>query len=147
MKLYLASDHAGFELKEALLPYLRERGFDVEDLGPSTYEKGDDYPDTLASLARAIAEHKDSKGIAIGHSGEGEAMTLNRMKGVRAAVYYGTASEILTLSREHNDANVLSLGAHFLSQEDAKSAIILWLTTNFSGEERHIRRIAKLDHG
>ena len=144
-KIYLASDHAGFELKEALVAFLTERNFQVEDLGPHTYEKADDYPDTIAPLARAVAGEKGALGIALGMSGQGEAMVANRYKGVRAAVYYGGPQEILTLSRQHNDANVLSLGAKFLSQEAAKDAVILWVMTDFSGEERHARRIAKLD--
>lgn len=144
-KVYIASDHAGYELKEALIAFLEERGFDAEDLGPLTYEKDDDYPDTIAPLARAIAEDKNALGIAIGASGQGEAIVCNRYKGVRAAVYYGGNKEILKLSREHNNANVLSLGAKFISQEEAKEAALEWLTTDFSGEERHVRRVAKLD--
>ncbi|MDE1924614.1 MAG: RpiB/LacA/LacB family sugar-phosphate isomerase [Patescibacteria group bacterium] len=144
-KVYIASDHAGFELKEALTAFLTERGFSVEDLGPFTYDKDDDYPDTIAPLARAIADDKAAFGIAIGMSGQGEAMACNRYKGARAAVYYGGNKDILKLSREHNNANVLSLGAKFLSQEEAKEAALEWLNTGFSGEERHARRIAKLD--
>ena len=143
-KIYIASDHAGFELKEALVPYLVERGYEVADMGPATFNKDDDYPDTIGSLARAVADDKASCGIALGHSGQGEAMAANRMPGVRAAVYYGGAKEVLTLSRQHNDANILSLGAHFVSQEEAKEAVLVWLTTDFTYEERHVRRIAKL---
>lgn len=143
-KVFLASDHAGFELKEALLPFLRERGYEVEDLGPATFEKEDDYPDTIGMLARAVADDKKSFGIAIGASGQGEAMAANRTPGVRAAVFYGGDTELLKLSRQHNDANILSLGARFISQEAAKSAVLLWLQTEFSGEERHVRRIQKL---
>lgn len=145
-KIYLASDHAGFELKEALLPFLTERGFMPEDLGPFTHEPEDDYPDTITPLARKIASEPGSFGIAIGGSGQGEAMVCNRFKGVRAAVYYGGKPEILKLSREHNDANVLSLGARFLNIEEAKTAVLEWLGANFSGDERHARRIQKLDN-
>lgn len=144
-KVFLASDHAGFELKEALISFLGERGFEVEDLGPKTYDKNDDYPDTIAPLARAVATNPGSVGIAIGMSGQGEAIVCNRHKGIRAAVYYGAHQEVLTLSRQHNDANVLSLGAKFLTQEEAKEAVVQWLATDFSGEERHRRRIAKID--
>jgi ribose 5-phosphate isomerase B len=146
-KVFIASDHAGFELKEVLTAFLSERGFSVEDVGPPTFEKDDDYPSTMAPLARAVADEENAgaAGIAIGLSGQGEAMALNRTKGVRAAVYYGGPAEVLTLSRQHNDANVLSLSAKFLTHEQAKDAAILWLTTNFSGDERHARRIKKLD--
>jgi len=144
-KVFLASDHAGFELKEALVSLLIERGYDVEDLGPATLDPDDDYPDYCLQLGRKVAEHKGTFGIVIGGSGQGEAIAANRFKGVRAAVYYGGNEKIITLSREHNDANVLSFGARFVSVEDAKKAALLWLMTEFSGEERHLRRINKLD--
>ncbi|HWB34070.1 MAG TPA: RpiB/LacA/LacB family sugar-phosphate isomerase [Candidatus Paceibacterota bacterium] len=143
-KIFLASDHAGYEMKEALTPFLAERGYEVEDLGPHTLDPNDDYPDYLGSLGRNVAENKGSFGIGIGHSGQGEAMAVNRTPGARAAVYYGGPEEVITLSRQHNDANVLSLGAHFISIDDAKKAVALWLATPFSGEERHVRRIQKL---
>lgn len=144
MKIFLASDHAGFELKEALIPYLKERGYEFEDLGPFTNDPGDDYPDTVLPVALRLTEHKDALGIVIGGSGQGEAMACNRIHGVRAAVYYGGNKQVLTLSREHNNANVLSLGARLMSQEEAKEAVELWLKTPYSGEERHARRIQKL---
>ena len=144
-KVFLASDHAGYELKEALGTFLTERGYEVDDLGPASFDPADDYPDTIGPLARAIAGDKTAFGIAIGGSGQGEAMVCNRMPGVRAAVYYGGNKEIITLSRQHNDANVLSLGARFVSQEEAKEAVLLWLETPASLEERHVRRIAKLN--
>ena len=144
-KVYLASDHAGFDLKEALMPFLKERGYEVEDLGPFTLETNDDYPDTIMPLALRIANEQTAKGIAIGASGQGEAMVCNRIHGVRAAVFYGGDSAILTLSREHNNANVLCLGARMQSQAAAKSSVELWLTTEFSNEERHARRIQKLN--
>lgn len=145
MKIYLASDHAGFELKEALMPYLVERGFVLEDMGPSTLEPHDDYPDHITPLALKVAGEKGSLGIAIGGSGQGEAMAANRIKGVRATVFYGGNREVLKVSREHNNANILSLGARFVSADDAKEAVVLWLSTPFSGDERHVRRIKKLD--
>ena len=145
-KIFLASDHAGFELKEALLPFLSERGFVVSDLGPNTLDPNDDYPDYLSQLGRDVAENKGSFGIGIGGSGQGEAMAANRIVGVHAAVYYGHSEEVLKLSRQHNDANILSLGARMMSIDEAKEAVMLWLMTDFSGDERHMRRIAKLDH-
>lgn len=144
MKVYIASDHAGFALKQSLVVFLRAEGNDVEDLGPSIYIEEDDYPDTIAPLAQHVAQNKGSFGIAIGGSGQGEAIVCNRVPGVRAAVYYGGSHEILTLSREHNDANVLSLGARFVSEAEAHEAVSLWLKTPCSGDERHVRRINKL---
>jgi ribose 5-phosphate isomerase B len=155
-KIYLASDHAGFELKEALISFLRERGHTIEDIGPATLEPQDDYPDYILPMAAKVAEERGSFGIGIGASGQGEAMVANRVKGARAAVYYGLPAmpahagqaggkdDILKLSREHNDANILSIGARFVSAEEAKHAVELWLGTPFSREERHVRRIAKL---
>ena len=144
-KIFLASDHAGFELKEALIAFLRERNYEVEDLGPATLDPNDDYPDYLMNLGRYVANERGAMGIGIGGSGQGEAMAANRIKGARAAVYYGGSDEIVKLSREHNDANILSLGARFVSQEEAKRAVELWLSTPFSNDERHVRRIKKLD--
>ncbi len=146
MKIFLASDHAGFALKESLLPFLREQGFEVEDMGPAALVEGDDYSDYIMPLAQKVAKHKGAFGIIMGGSGQGEAVAANRIAGARAAVYYAVNPDILKLSREHNDANILSLGARFISVEEAKEAALLWLHTNFSGDERHARRIAKLDH-
>lgn len=145
MKVFIASDHAGFELKEALSIFLRERGVEVEDIGPFALDPKDDYPDYILPMAAKVAQNKGTFGIGIGASGQGEAMVANRVKGARAAVYYGYLDEILKLSREHNDANILSIGARFVKPEQAKAAVALWLGTNFSGEERHVRRISKLD--
>lgn len=146
MKIYLGSDHAGYELKETLKAYLSKNDYEVEDLGPHEYIETDDYPDFVRPVAERVAEEPESRGIVIGKSGEGEAMCANRIKGARAAVYYGHEPEILKLSREHNDANVLALASGFLlTDEDVKSAVELWLKTPFSGAERHKRRIAKLD--
>lgn len=144
-KIYLASDHAGFELKETFAAHLRERGYEVEDVGPLAFDPQDDYPDYILPMAAKVAGDRGSFGIGIGASGQGEAIVANRLKGVRAAVYYGGSDEIIRLSRQHNDANVLSLGAKFLSADEAKAAAILWLETPFSNEERHARRIKKID--
>lgn len=144
-KLFLASDHAGFELKNALAAFLREQGHEVEDLGPHALDPGDDYPDFIKPLAERVAGTPGAMGVALGGSGEGEAMAADRVPGARAAVYYGGDLNIIRLSREHNDANILSLGARFLTPEQAKEAVALWLATPFSGEERHVRRIEKLD--
>ena len=145
-KVYFASDHAGFELKNVLVQFVQDMGHEVLDFGPHAVDPQDDYPDFCIPLARQVASEAGSLGIVLGMSGQGEAMAVNRIVGCRAVVYYGGAEEILTLSREHNNANVLSLGAHFLSEEIAKHSVGLWLGGRFSGEERHARRIAKLDH-
>lgn len=144
MKIYIASDHAGFELKAKLIEFLQLRDIEVEDMGPAVYDEQDDYPDTIAPLAKKIAADKDSLGIAIGGSGQGEAIVCNRLPGVRAAVYYGGDVSVVPLTRRHNNANVLSLGSRFVTEEEAREATELFLETQFSGEERHIRRITKL---
>lgn len=146
MTIYLASDHAGFALKEELRGFLIAEGYDVVDLGPSRYDEKDDYPDFALPVARKVAEDPaHTRGIVLGGSGEGEAMAANRVRGVRAAVWYGKNDRIITLSREHNDANVLAIGARFVSAEEAKNAVKLWLETPFSADARHVRRLAKLE--
>lgn len=145
MKIFLGTDHAGFELKEKLKAYLIELGYEIQDMGNFIYDKQDDYPDFIPLVAGKVAEDPEhSRGIVLGGSGQGEAMVANRIKGVRAAVVYNYNEDIVKLSREHNDANILSLGARFLSEEEAKKIVKLWLETPFSNEERHKRRICKL---
>ncbi len=144
--LYVASDHAGFELKEKLKVFLVDFGYEVKDLGAFSYDEKDDYPDFILPAALAVADNPEkNRAIILGGSGQGEAMAANRVKGVRAAVLYKYDENIIKLSREHNDANILSLGARFLDEEDAKKAVKLWLETPFSEDERHKRRIGKLD--
>lgn len=145
MKIYIGTDHAGFELKEAIVSFLNELGHEVEDLGAHSYDTLDDYPDFIRPVAKKVAKEPESRGIILGGSGQGEAMCANRVKGARAAVYYGGTVDIVVLSREHNDANILSLGARFIETSEAKEVVRLWLNTPFSGEEKHSRRIAKLD--
>lgn len=148
MKIYLASDHAGFNLKEVLKKFLADLDYETKDFGAFEYNEKDDYPDFIREVAMAVANDPErSRGLVLGMSGQGEAMAANRFKNVRAAVYYGGASEIIKLSREHNNANILSLGARFLSEEEAKNAVKLWLETKFIGEERHVRRLGKMDKG
>lgn len=144
MKVVLASDHAGFELKKALVEFLKLLGHEAIDMGPHTMDAQDDYPDFILPLAREVSAG-GCVGVIMGGSGEGEAMAANRVKGVRAAVYYGGNLDIIKLMREHNDANVLSLGARFMETGDAEDALRMFLDTPFTGEERHVRRIAKLD--
>lgn len=145
MKVFIASDHAGFELKAVLSQMLLSDGHDVVDCGPAEYAPSDDYPLTIKKVPEMLTQDPEAFGIVIGGSGEGEAMECNRYKGVRAVVYYGGSIEIVRLSREHNNANVLSLAARFLNQIEAQNAVREWLATPFSGDERHVRRIAELD--
>ncbi|NCS99085.1 RpiB/LacA/LacB family sugar-phosphate isomerase [Candidatus Parcubacteria bacterium] len=151
--IHIGADHAGYELKEILKLFLERKGYNVIDHGADEYDEDDDYPDFIFPVAQNVALDTDSKGIVLGGSGQGEAIAANRVKGVRAVVFNGqyqpidgreVPEEIVT-ARQHNDANVLSLGARFLSEEEAKEAVDLWLETGFSGEERHLRRIKKLD--
>lgn len=150
MKIFFGTDHAGFELKEALVAFVRdELGHEIEDMGAFAYDERDDYPDFISKVAVRVGAEPDARGIVrgliLGGSGQGEAMVANRVKGVRAAVYYGGNTDILKRSREHNDANVLSLGARFISEEEAKEAVRVWLAAPFSDEARHRRRIQKID--
>jgi len=146
MKILLGADHAGFELKEEIKKFIRESGHDVEDMGAHELRQDDDYPEILAPLALKVAEDSEHlKAIVIGGSGQGEAIICNRFPGVRAIVYYGGSLDIIKLSREHNNSNVLSLGARCLNLEEAKNAVKLWLETDFSNDERHVRRNAQLD--
>ena len=160
MKVYFAADHAGFDLKNTLMNFVRgDLGHEVEDCGAYEKDPNDDYPEIIAgacrSIVRDVLEGIECRGIILGASGQGEAMAANRFNGVRAAVYYGGAGsqtdaggmslDMLTSIRSHNDSNVLSLGARFLSEQDAKHAVRAWLTTPFTGDDRHVRRIGKLD--
>jgi ribose 5-phosphate isomerase B len=159
MKVFFAADHAGFALKNALIEHVRTRGYEVEDFGAFSLDPEDDYPDFMTQLAQRVAAEPDSCGIIIGGSGQGEAMCANRIRGVRAAVFYGpmrvTAAldiegghsedgyDAVRLPRRHNDANVLSIGARFVSGDEADEAVRIFLDTPFSGSPRHARRLAK----
>lgn len=146
MIIIFAGDHAGFELKEHLKSFTKGLGFSVEDKGPFEHDPEDDYPDFVRIAAEEVAKDPEhTRAILVGGSGQGEAIAANRFAGVRAALYYCCSREIVKLSREHNNANVLSLGARFVSKEDAESAVSLWLGTDFSGDDRHTRRIKKID--
>ena len=146
MRIFFASDHAGFEMKGKLIPFVQRLGFEVEDLGPKEFNPEDDYPVTIEKAAIEIfKDPENSRAIILGKTGEGEATVANRFPNVRAGVYYGGNTEIIKLSREHNDSNVLSLGAGFLSDSSAEEAVKLWLETTFSGDKRHIRRLEEID--
>lgn len=162
MKIYIGSDHTGFEMKKELKTYLEGLGlgYEVEDKGPFSYDADDDYPDFIRPVAEAVSKDHESFGVLLGGSGQGEAMSANRVPGARAAVFYSEALplaaidvkggksedpfEIVKLARIHNNANILSLSMRFLSFDQIKFAIELFLKTPFPGEERHARRIKKL---
>ncbi|MEK7576835.1 MAG: RpiB/LacA/LacB family sugar-phosphate isomerase [Patescibacteria group bacterium] len=144
-RIYLAADHAGFELKEKIKKMLTEHGHEVVDNGAHQLTPGDDYPGYMRAVADAVARDAGSFGVLFGGSGEGEAMVANRVKGIRAAEFYGGPLDIIKLSREHNNANILSIGARFVNGEEAERAILLWLKTDFSNEERHVRRIREIE--
>jgi ribose 5-phosphate isomerase B len=163
MRIHLAADHAGFALKQALIEYLGTAGHEAHDCGAFRLDPDDDYPDFITPCAEEVAEAaqdgRDERGIVIGGSGQGEAMAANRVQGVRAAVFYGGVHapagldregnkaadeyDIVRLARKHNDANVLSIGARFVSGEQAVQALRVFLETPFSDDPRHARRIAK----
>jgi ribose 5-phosphate isomerase B len=142
-KIVLATDHAGFELKEHVKNMLLNKGIEIKDFGAYSYDSQDDYPDFILPAAQYIADN-NFVGIIFGGSGQGEAIAANRIKGIRAAVFYNGPDEIVQLSKLHNNANVLSIGARFVNQSRAEEIIDLWLSTSFE-EGRHQRRIEKLD--
>lgn len=144
-KVLFASDHAGFELKKELIEYVGSLGYEIDDKGDFSPDPKDDYPDFISLVAKEVSSNPSLKGVVVGGSGQGEAIVCNRFKGVRCALWYGGSMDIIKLSREHNDANVLSLGARFVSMEEAKEALKLWLETGFGGEERHARRIEEIE--
>ena len=158
-KVYFAADHAGFALKNALLEQVRMSGHEVEDMGALDLSPEDDYPDFITPLAKRVASEPGARGVIVGGSGQGEAMCANRVPGVRAAVFYGEMKvtealeiegghsedgyDVVRLARKHNDANVLSIGARFVSGKEAVAAVRLFLDTPFSLAPRHTRRIGK----
>lgn len=142
MKVYIGTDHAGFELKEKVKDYLQKQGYEIEDCGAFQFDKADDYPDFISKAAVLVSKDVLSRGIVFGKSGAGEAIVANKIKGVRA--FLGINEENVRLAREHNDANVLSLGSAFVSEEQAFELVKIFLETPFSNEERHRRRIEKI---
>jgi len=159
MNVFFASDHAGFALKNALIEHVRTLGYDTEDIGAFSQDPDDDYPDFVTPLAKRVAEESESRGVIIGGSGQGEVMCANRIPGIRAAVFYGPRRvtvaldieggrsedgyDAVRLPRRHNDANVLSIGARFVSGNEADEAVRIFLETPFSDSPRHARRLAK----
>ena len=161
MKIHLGTDHAGFEAKEEVKNYLTQSGHEVIDHGDSRLDPDDDYPDFVHPVAEAISASPDEYGIIFGGNGQGEAIVANRHANVRAIVFYGVSIpkaavdasgsvsydpyEIIRLGRRHDNANVLSIGARFVTRDEIKEAIRFFLDVQFMGEERHIRRITKIE--
>lgn len=152
MKIYIGTDHAGLAQKEKIINFLQEIGYEVIDQGAHEYDENDDYPDFVIPVAREVSRNPQGvRGIILGGSGQGEAITANRFPHVRAAVFYGQAFSLtnnvsnLDLSRQHNDSNVLAIGSRFVTDDDALQAVQQWLDTPFSGGERHKRRINKIE--
>ena len=142
MRVYLGSDHAGFELKAAVIAWLAEAGHEAVDCGPASYDPEDDYPVFVLRAAQGVADDPGSLGIVIGGSGNGEQIASNKVPGIRAALAW--TAETAQLARQHNDANVLSLGARMYSEDEAVSIAAAFLETPFSGDARHIRRLAMI---
>lgn len=161
IKVFLACDHAGFELKEKVKDFLQKGGYQVEDCGATSFNSNDDYPDFISKAAESVSKDPEgSKAIIFGGSGQAEAMVANKYKNIRCALFYAATApieaaditgrksddhfEMIRLTREHNDANILSVGARFVSEEEATIAIRLWLDSPFTKEERHVRRLEKI---
>lgn len=142
MRVYLGSDHAGYELKAHLLNHLAKQGYDLVDVGPFVFDPDDDYPAFCLHTAARVVADPGSLGVVIGGSGNGEQIAANKVRGVRAALAWN--EDTARLAREHNDANVVSIGARMHTLEEATRLVEVFLATPYSGAERHTRRIAQL---
>jgi ribose 5-phosphate isomerase B len=142
MRVHLGCDHAGLELQTHLIGWLRANGHDPVDHGPAAYDADDDYPVFVLRAAEAVVSDPGSVGIVLGGSGNGEAIAANKVRGVRAALAW--SEETARLGREHNDANVLSIGARLHAADEATGFVATFLRTPFSGDGRHVRRIGML---
>lgn len=147
MIVYFAGDHAGLELKKEMMDFVRLLGHEVEDLGPFEPKSGDDYPDYVIPLAKKVAgrESTEVRGIVVAGSGQGEIIAMNRLPGARAALFCPCNLDLVKASRDHNDSNIFAIGARFCTPEEARKGIKVWLETPFSNEERHIRRLQKIE--
>ena len=144
--IYLGADHRGFELKEKLKVFLKEEGYEFEDLGNHTLDPTDDYPDFGAKVAKKVSEDPiNDRGILLCGLGVGMDIVANKFKGIRSAVIWSDNEALVKQSRQHDDSNILALPADHLTEEQAKKIVKLWLETPFSGEERHIRRLRKIE--
>lgn len=139
MRIHIGTDHAGFETKEYLVEQLEERGYDVVDHGAFEYDSADDYPVFCIEAAEAVADEPGTLGIVIGGSGNGEQIAANKVEGIRAILAWN--NETASLGREHNNANVISVGARQHSNDEVLEMVLIFLETPFSASERHERRI------
>ena len=139
MRIHIGSDHAGLEFKAKIIAHLQSQGHQVTDHGPHSFDPLDDYPEFCIPAALATAKDPGSFGIVLGGSGNGEQMAANKVKGVRAALVWSV--EIAKLAREHNDANVISLGGRMHDEKLCLELVDTFLSTPFSSDERHVRRI------
>ncbi|GAA0374876.1 ribose-5-phosphate isomerase [Micromonospora fiedleri] len=142
MRVYLGSDHAGFELKVHLANHLAKQGYEVVDVGPHVFDPDDDYPAFCLHAGTRVVADPGSLGVVIGGSGNGEQIAANKVAGVRAALAWSV--ETAQLGRQHNDANVVAVGARQHTLDEATAIVEAFLTTAFSGSERHARRIAQV---
>lgn len=143
MHIFIAADHNGFEMKNELRDWLTEEGHTVEDLGPTEHDKSDDYPDFGIKVAEAVAQDPDNRyGILLCGSGVGMAVAADKVRGIRAALIHDP--EIASAAQRDDDINIVALGAEYIDIDTAKKVIMNWLTTPFSKEERHVRRIGKI---
>lgn len=141
--IYLGTDHGGYELKEEIKSWLVQNNYEVEDLGAYSLNPEDDYPDFIIPVAQKVALDSQNLGIVIGRSGNGEAIAANKVTGIRAALCLN--QEMAKKAKEHNNANILSLGADYMSIDEAKQIVRVFIETPFSNEERHLRRIEKIN--
>ncbi len=142
--LYLAAYHRGYAIKEGLKKYLADAGYEVEDLGAFAYDKDDDYPDFAAAAAQKVAQNPEAnRAILLCGSGHGADIVANKFRGVRAALCWN--ADVARQSREHDNANVLVLPADWVTEEEAQEIVRSWLEVEFSGEERHVRRLRKIE--
>ena len=139
MRVHIGGDHAAYELQLALVSHLQEGGHEVTNHGPHVFDSEDDYPVAVLRAAKAVADDPGSLGVVLGGSGNGEQMAANKVKGIRAALCW--TAELAQLAREHNNAQVVSIGGRFTATELAKEIVDVFVATEFSGVERHVRRL------
>ncbi|MFG3300938.1 ribose-5-phosphate isomerase [Micromonospora chersina] len=142
MRVYLGSDHAGFELKVHLANHLAKQGYEVVDVGPHAFDPDDDYPAFCLHTGQRVVDDQGSLGVVIGGSGNGEQIAANKIAGVRAALAWNI--DTAQLAREHNDANIIAIGGRQHTLDEATALVEAFLTTPFSGNPRHARRIAQV---